>query len=281
MKSGTSSLHTYLGAHPQIFMCEPKEPNYFLEEFNWSRGEEWYLPLFARAGAVPIVGESSVNYTKSPTFSGVPQRIAWFNPEARFVYIMRDPVERTISHYWHAVSHQLERRDMLTAIRDTPHFRHVSHYAAQLAPYFEFFGEDRVFTLTLEDVVADPLQAMRRLFAWLGVDAAFVPPHLGQHKNVTPQQVVQVRGRGLLLRFRRSHVGNCIASLIPPALRGIAWRFSVRPVDRPSQPVDKVVDFLRPMQLEQTQQLSKLLNRQFPEWTTLFGTKPLARHVDL
>jgi len=100
MKSGTSSLHATLAAHPQIFMCRKKEPDYFIEQCNWSRGERWYLSLFARAGDKPIIGESSTGYTQAPRFHGVPQRIRGFRPDARFVYIMRDPIERTISHYW-------------------------------------------------------------------------------------------------------------------------------------------------------------------------------------
>ena len=55
------------------------------------------------------------------SFSGVAERIAKFNPEARFIYIMRDPIERTISHYWFNVRLQGEQRDMLTAIRNNPH----------------------------------------------------------------------------------------------------------------------------------------------------------------
>src|SRR4029079_5991817 len=112
------------------------------------------------------------------TFSGVPQRIAEFNPEARFVYIMRDPVERTISHYWHAVRYQMECRNMLTAIRENDHFRHVSHYAAQLVSYFEVFGKYPVFSLALEEIVAHPQSVIRRLLDWLGLDPSFDLPNL-------------------------------------------------------------------------------------------------------
>ena len=76
MKSGTTSLHAYLGSHPQIFMCPEKEPSFFAKETISSRGEDWYLKLFAAAGSKPVIGESSTAYSRIPLFPGVPERIA-------------------------------------------------------------------------------------------------------------------------------------------------------------------------------------------------------------
>ena len=100
MKSGTSSLHSYLETHPSVFMCHPKEPCYFVDPDQlqpewpelWRRGywkdEKNYLKLFEGAGNAKIIGEASTDYTKLNLFTGVPERIASFCPDARFVYIM-------------------------------------------------------------------------------------------------------------------------------------------------------------------------------------------------
>ena len=140
MKSGSTSLHSYLGTHPEIFMCEPKEPWYFIEEINWSKGEDWYLDLFKSAGNAKVVGESSTDYTKIPKYMGVPEKIRNFNPATRFIYIMRDPVKRTISHYWHNVRLHGEKRDPLKAIQEDSLYLEVSDYAMQLDPYIQIFG---------------------------------------------------------------------------------------------------------------------------------------------
>ncbi len=103
MKSGTTSLHSYLATHPQIFMSLNKEPEYFAKQEVF-KGEDWYLSLFRSAAGIQIVGESSTTYARLPYFPGVPDRIAKFNPEARFIYVMRDPVERSISQYWFRVA---------------------------------------------------------------------------------------------------------------------------------------------------------------------------------
>ena len=84
------------------------------------RGEEHYLRLFHSCGDAVWLGEASTNYTKRPMVDGVPERLHRFNPEARFIYVMRDPIERTISHYWHMVSYHAERRPILKAIKPSP-----------------------------------------------------------------------------------------------------------------------------------------------------------------
>src|SRR3982750_4919552 len=85
MKSGTTSLHSYLASHPQIFMCPEKEPEFFAKNAIWSRGEDWYLRLFDGATTEPVVGESSTVYSRIPHFPGVAERIAKFSPGARFI----------------------------------------------------------------------------------------------------------------------------------------------------------------------------------------------------
>src|SRR5262249_14086468 len=147
MKAGTSSLHEYLHQHPEIFMARFKEPQYFAPHttrsgHRWGQGNPypepghgWYLRLFARAGHVKYAGGSSGSYTARPWVAGCEKRIWEFNPEARLIYILRDPIERTVSHYWHFVLDGREDRDMLPAVRRNPEYVARSYYAMQLQPY--------------------------------------------------------------------------------------------------------------------------------------------------
>ena len=97
MKSGTTSLHNYLSYNPEIYMSEEKEPGYFVKELAQDKGIDWYLSLFDKAENVKYAGESSTHYTKLPTFSGVAERIHEFSPSAKLLYIMRDPIRRSIA----------------------------------------------------------------------------------------------------------------------------------------------------------------------------------------
>ena len=115
MKCGTTSLHTYLGDHPDILMCPMKEPSHFVnsEELrivwpgpsrpSFGNTEKDYCDLFRGGEGKLVRGESSTAYTKLHKVTGVAKRIYDFNSDAKLIYIMRDPIERTISHYWHAV----------------------------------------------------------------------------------------------------------------------------------------------------------------------------------
>jgi len=134
MKPGTTYLNKLLGAHPSIFMCSPEEPSYFVDQkqlrrlwpeawdLGFWRSEDYYLRLFQSSGDAVVVGEASTNYTKRPLVYGVPERIHRFNPDSRFIYLLRDPNQRTISHYWHMVRFGAERRPMLEAIRTEPQY---------------------------------------------------------------------------------------------------------------------------------------------------------------
>ena len=49
LKCGTTSIHHYLGLHPEIHMSKPKELNFFVEELNWDLGLDWYASRFDAA----------------------------------------------------------------------------------------------------------------------------------------------------------------------------------------------------------------------------------------
>lgn len=287
MKSGTTTLHELLAQHPQISMSEPKEPCYFVDPGQlqklwpemWGMGfwksEPSYLALFGDKPGALVLGESSTDYAKRPKIDGVVERIAAFNPEARFVYIMRDPVERTLSHYWHMVEHRGERRAPLQAIREDPHYTEVSYYAYQLQPYLERFGRSRVHALTFESLKRDPQTAVRAVFEWLGVEGDFIPQALSAARNATPEGVRQKRaGMGVLDRLRHSAVWDAVGPVIPPALRRVGVAMVERKIPRREVDMRDVIEHLRPRQQAQTRELAVLLGRPFDEWKTLWGTAP-------
>jgi hypothetical protein len=292
MKSGTTYLNKLLGAHPEIFMCAPEEPSFFVEPRQlrtlwpeaWDQGiwrsEENYLQLYRASGDALHLGEASTNYTKRPLVDGVPERIHDFNPDARFIYLMRDPIERTMSHYWHMVRHHAECRPMFEAIKADPQYLDVSHYAMQLTPYLDRFGPDRVAILSFEQLTQDPLTAMRPLYEWLDVDATLADAScFSAAENVTTDVVRVAAWNGMLQQVRHSRPFRYLTPHLPRGLRQSAVRLTTRQVDRSTLDVTKVIEFLRPIQLRQTEALTRLVGREFPEWTTLYANAavPLPR----
>jgi hypothetical protein len=283
MKSGTSYLSELLARHPEIFVSSPREPCHFADgkvlrkawpqiwRQGYWRSSARYSSLFAAAGDARIIAEGSTVYSQAPLFADIPQRILAASPEARFIYIMRDPLERTISHYWHSVMWWGERRQLAQAIREDPHYLNTSHYAYQLGIYLRHVPRRRIYVMTLEELLADPLRHLAALFAWLGVDPTCQPVLDGAFTNPTPDRVEQARGLGVLNRLRTSPFYHRYGSRIPAWLRSRAVKLAVREVRTADVPLEAAQAYLRPIQLRQTTELSGLLARQFPEWTTLFA----------
>jgi hypothetical protein len=180
LKCGTTSLHHYLGLHPQIGMSRPKELNFFVEELNWGLGEDWYANHFSSGD--PVRGETSPHYTNEPRFAGVAERMRRvLGQDAKLVYMVRDPVDRLLSHYLHNVGGGYETRSMEEALSD-PQSAYVrrSLYAMQAEPYLKEFGDEALAIVAREDLRDEREATMRRIFELAGVDPAFTSPQFAR-----------------------------------------------------------------------------------------------------
>ena len=283
MKSGTSYLWRLLDSHPLVFMSEPKEPCYFVDPEDLKRvfplmwrqqywkSEANYLQLFEAAGDAPIVGEASVFHAYLPLAPGVAGRIRAFNRDARILYLMRDPIERALSHYWHNVRYFAEYRPLEQAIKDDIQYLAVGDYAVQLQDYYRHFDPSNVLVLTYEELTEDPDSVMAGVFEWLGIGAA------GPATEVPPQNVTPAQFSGPIWKWQRLRQRHPILRRAIDRLPKPVRRFGASLVTREVRPGDadvgEVADYLRPLQLEQTEALRTLLGRDFPRWTTLYQTE--------
>lgn len=267
MKSGTTSLHEYLNEHPDIFMSDVKEPGYFSDCVDYyPKDKEWYTDLFKDVKNQKIIGESSTHYTKLPICDGVIEKIWQYNPDARFIYIMRNPIERVISHYWHGVKYGDERHDILTAVKKNQTYIDFSDYAYQLEPYIERFGKDKIYTLSFECLINDPASELKGLFEWLGVDASVSIKSAGQSHNALPKSFKKVKGFGFLHKFRSSFIWNSIAPLIPNKITAAAANLTVEDAVKSTDKDKEVISYLKPIFTSKVERLEKLLNKRFDEW---------------
>ncbi|PZX13456.1 sulfotransferase family protein [Palleronia aestuarii] len=168
MKCGTSTLAAQLGAQPGVFMTEPKEPNFFSDESVFAKGMPWYQALFAAAAPGDLKGEASTHYTKRPIHPHALPRLVEALPDARLIYLIRDPVARTVSHYVHEWSQGVVTGDLETAFADHPELVEYGRYGAQIAPFVERFGAERIHVDTLEAMQADPQALLSRVGRFLG-----------------------------------------------------------------------------------------------------------------
>jgi len=169
MKAGTTALHEYLSNHPQIFMSSHKELKFFVKELNWERGLDWYSRQFADAGPALCRGESSPHYAMASRYAGVPRRIASVIPEAKLIYLVRDPVDRMKSAYLHRVAKGREIRSAEQAFATDEPYLNDSRYAWQIEQYLEYFDRSRILILEAEYLRKSRREALERVLQFLDV----------------------------------------------------------------------------------------------------------------
>jgi len=199
MKCGTSTLHAQLAAQKQFFMSEPKEPNFFSNDEIYAKGEDWYRGLFAKASEGAIKGESSTHYTKLPTYPKTIERLAALIPDAKFIYVMRDPVERLVSHYIHEWSQGVITCSIDEAIEKYPELIEYSRYAYQLEPWIARFGKARILPVSFEQMAAEPDAELKRVAAFLGVEGEVKWRDDQGAQNVSSQRIRKFPGYALLV----------------------------------------------------------------------------------
>lgn len=174
MKCGTTSLYYYLAEHPEIGMSRRKETDFFLVDHGtWDRGRDWYARQFP--DDAPARGECAPNYTKRHLFDGVPARIEAVCPDVKLIFLVRDPIERTISHYRAARRDEREDRPFEAAVADTKASNYVltSRYHFQLRPYLDRFSVQDFLIVTAEELGTAPVSTLRTIYRFLEVDPAF------------------------------------------------------------------------------------------------------------
>lgn len=189
MKCGTTSLHRYLDLHPEICMSQKKELDFFVKEKNWLKGLKWYESNFLKSNKV--IGESSPNYSKHPFFSGVPKRMYSIIPNTKLIYIIRDPIERIISHYIHNFKKRRENLSIKKTLNNliSNHYVNCSKYFMQLEQFLDYYSRSSILVIDLDNLNKKRKKTLSRIFQFLEVDPFFEHKEFStihhQSKNIT------------------------------------------------------------------------------------------------
>ena len=215
-KGGTTYLHGLLKCHPQLFLATPKEQQFF--SLHWQRGVAWYSNQFESAGLHQCCGEITPYYLFHPE---APKRIHALHPTVKLIVLLRDPVERTLSQYFHSRRLGLETLELEAALdaeaerldgsetelaAGHSHQSHQQHsylsrsrYEEQLDRYLKYFPPSQLLVLSSESMFACPQNSWAQVLDFLELDQLPVPEvppmYVGEGESQTVDPLIKSRIR--------------------------------------------------------------------------------------
>lgn len=177
MKSGTSSMYHYLKEHSQISMAYKGEVHFF--DNNFHKEERWYRSFFPfkYKAKIQAIGEVTPGYLFK---GGVPERVKKLIPKARFIILVRNPVDRTYSHFQQVLKRKLSdltfEEFIKPALSETTELDELPSnmlrrglYGQQIIRWFKHFDRKQFLFIESEEFFADPNTTMKQVHTFLGL----------------------------------------------------------------------------------------------------------------
>jgi hypothetical protein len=280
-KSGTTTLYEYLCRHPQIYMCTPKEPDFFSIDANYAKGMDWYSSLFNDAKPTQICGEASTTYSRWHQHPLAVERIHSELPHVKLIYIMRHPVDRAYSFYIHRFKGSLHKPQYAVSntfeetIKQQSEFIESSYYLEQIEKYLPFFPQESFLFLLMEDLIENPAETLKKILTFIDVD-----PQI----NLIEQEKVVANKAGdypewfvkkqLLNPLKKVPGINLVSSILPEQIKSNVYQM----IKQAKYKEWKSLQFVPPPMLPETRtmlldrfrepnlKLAQFLNRDLSHW---------------
>ncbi|WP_193162913.1 sulfotransferase family protein [Microbulbifer hainanensis] len=280
MKAGTTSLYRMLDTHPDLFLTQPKEPEYFSQKFGDDGFYSWYSSLFLDAKPNQLCGECSTGYSRACVYKEVPERLHQENPDVRILYLLRHPAERCWSHYLHRMNERVaagsKSLPFEEAIKEYPEILDASLFFKQIDRYTNFFPRSQIHVLLFEDLLQDVHIAMEKIFNFLGV-SRMVDVKM-EHANPAGDLTGRREMRSIWEKAKSTNAGKLAKNFIPKSLARLVYSNVImsRPAiylaknmrgtaDIPGKPDQKTRQFLLEYFQSANLELEKWLGRELPD----------------
>jgi hypothetical protein len=261
MKSGTTSLHDYLGKHPDIFVSKTKEIDYFIDQHFNNHDINWYKSQFV--SDKKLVGTSPQNYTKKHVnhYQGIPQRLKKYVPNVKMIYILRNPVERYKSHLLE--NYYGETKEVIERSIRIKNPEYTSCYYYQLEEYLKYFELSQIHILTLDDLKSKRLETLNKIFEFLEVkqmndDTLFNFISNDHKQKILPNRVVSK------LPFRI--LKKTVPSLADKLASSKALKTYIYKGGQKKYLSEEEIDRLKSLFREDVQKLEQLTGKSFAHW---------------
>jgi Sulfotransferase domain len=167
--SGTETLHAWLNDHRDVCMSPREGLDFFLEDGTWDKGVGWYALRFGNCRWDQARGESSPRYADTHLDPGVPKRMHSVLPDAKLIYLVREPMERMRALYRQRVADGLEDRSFEEGITTDPEYVAASRYIEHVGAFLKEYKKKQLLVITTEQLAADPQKTLAAVHAHIGV----------------------------------------------------------------------------------------------------------------
>lgn len=298
-KAGTTSIAEYLAMHPQIYMSPVKEPHFFATDINkdelreivkrrlkaqnlesvfegkktlhraYITDKNQYLRLFEKSGNAITAGEASPSYLYSKTAAN---EIFKFNPQAKIIILLREPVSRAWSQYLMDLRLAFTRKSFEDALAEDAAseksgwgsrslYRELGLYASQVERYLLQFPREQILILLYDEMVSDTTGMLKKIFAFLGVDAGFRPPDVVK-KNTASVPRNRFMQRLLAMDVVRVRLRTALGdSGLKAGIKKLLYR-----APQQKHPSAQTVQQLKPFFREDINRLEKLTGIDLSAW---------------
>jgi len=211
-RSSTTFLYTLLDLHPEVCMAKPlmPEPKFFLDSEKVKRGKKYYREHYFLDHNKKVFGEKSTSYIEFPETY---ERIQSFFPDAKYIVLLRNPVDRAVSNYFFSVKNNLETRtlnEVFIEKKSPPELEKVlsvspfdylkrGNYVEQLQPWVENCDKNNLLVIVQEKLVKNILPEFSRLCAFLNLSVDFDTDFSAEKVNASeeysiPKEIRRVLG---------------------------------------------------------------------------------------
>ena len=212
-KSGTTTLHELLNLHPDISMSSLKEPVFWNnKKFQKYEHVDWlnYQKLFTENAK--IFGESTTSYMYYNSFiENIKQN---YDKSPKFIFILRNPIDRYISHFWWMKGLGLEKNNIKDVINKgsqadfieydyyPKHYFQFGLYSKWIQRFIDNFGIENIKVITLEKLISNRLDTTNSCFDFLGLKKLESIP------EKTSNKTTRIKYSSIYHFIRKSSIGK-------------------------------------------------------------------------